>query len=54
MNFSTFSQVAFAFQVTPQLLEMGLTDALLMGLVGGLFPANRAARLPIQPALREL
>lgn len=54
MNFSTFSQVAFAFQVTPQLLIMGLTYALIMGLVGGLFPALRAARLPIPSALREL
>lgn len=54
MNFSTFSQVAFAFQVTPRLLTMGLTYALLMGLVGGLFPALRAARLPIPSALREL
>jgi putative ABC transport system permease protein len=54
MNFSTFSQVAFAFQVTPRLLSLGLTYALLMGLVGGLFPALRAARLPIPSALREL
>lgn len=54
MNFSTFSQVAFAFQVTPQLLVMGLVYALIMGLVGGLFPAIRAARLPIPAALREL
>lgn len=54
MNFSTFSQVAFAFQVTPQLLVMGLTYALIMGLIGGLFPALRAARLPIPSALREL
>lgn len=54
MNFSTFSQVAFAFQVTPQLLRMGLVYAVLMGLVGGLFPAIRAARLPIPSALREL
>jgi putative ABC transport system permease protein len=54
MNFSTFSQVAFAFQVTPQLLGMGVTYALLMGLIGGLFPALRAARLPIPSALREL
>jgi putative ABC transport system permease protein len=54
MNFSTFSQVAFAFQVTPQLLVMGLVYALLMGVVGGLFPALRAARLPIPSALREL
>jgi putative ABC transport system permease protein len=54
MNFSTFSQVAFAFQVTPQLLGMGLSYALMMGLIGGLFPALRAARLPIPSALREL
>ncbi len=54
MNFSTFSQVAFAFQVTPQLLGMGLIYALAMGLIGGLFPAVRAARLPIPTALREL
>ncbi len=54
MNFQTFSQVAFAFRVTPQLLMMGLSYALMMGLVGGLFPAIRAARLPIPVALREL
>jgi putative ABC transport system permease protein len=54
MNFSTFSQVAFAFQVTPRLLVMGLAYALMMGLIGGLFPALRAARLPIPSALREL
>jgi putative ABC transport system permease protein len=54
MNFQTFSQVAFAFRVTPSLLGLGLVYALLMGLVGGLFPAIRAARLPIPSALREL
>ena len=54
MNFQTFSQVAFAFRVTPELLAMGLFYALLMGLIGGLFPAIRAARLPIPVALREL
>ncbi len=54
MNFQTFSQVAFAFRVTPSLLGLGLVYALLMGLVGGLFPAIRAARLPIPAALREL
>ncbi len=54
MNFQTFSQVAFAFKVTPALLAMGLVYALVMGLVGGLFPAVRAARLPIPAALREL
>jgi putative ABC transport system permease protein len=54
MNFQTFSQVAFAFRVTPALLATGLFYALLMGLIGGLFPAIRAARLPIPTALREL
>ena len=47
MNFQTFSQVAFAFRVTPELLGHGLFYALVMGLVGGLLPAMRAARLPI-------
>jgi putative ABC transport system permease protein len=54
MNFQTFSQVAFAFRVTPELLVTGLAYALLMGVVGGLLPAIRAARLPIPSALREL
>jgi putative ABC transport system permease protein len=54
MNFQTFSQVAFAFRVTPLLLAMGLIYALAMGLIGGLFPAIRAVRLPIPVALREL
>jgi putative ABC transport system permease protein len=54
INFQTFSQVAFAFRVTPQLLVLGLIFALVMGFVGGLLPAIRAARLPIAAALREL
>ena len=54
MNFQTFSQVAFAFAVTPSLLVQGLVYAMAMGLVGGLLPAIRAARLPISAALREL
>jgi putative ABC transport system permease protein len=54
INFQTFSQVAFAFRVTPALLVMGLVWSLAMGLVGGLLPAVRAARLPISQALREL
>lgn len=53
MNFQTFSQVAFAFRVTPALFATGLTYALSIGLVGGLLPAIRAARLPISKALRE-
>jgi putative ABC transport system permease protein len=54
MNWQTFSQVAFAFAVTPRLLMQGLGYALVMGLIGGLLPAVRAARLPIASALREL
>ena len=54
MNFQTFSQVAFAFRVTPSLLIQALVMALMMGFLGGLFPAIRAARLPIPSALREL
>ena len=53
MNFQSFSQVAFAFDVTPALLVMAITYAALIGLVGGLFPAIRAARLPIASALHE-
>jgi putative ABC transport system permease protein len=54
MNFQTFSAVAFAFKVTPQLLAQGTVWAVLIGMIGGLFPAVRAARLPIAAALREL
>ena len=54
MNFQTFSQVAFAFRVTRALLVQGLSYALMMGLIGGLMPAIKAARLPIATALREL
>jgi putative ABC transport system permease protein len=54
MNFQTFSQVAFAFRVTPRLLLTGLAYALSIGLIGGMLPAVRAARLPITSALREL
>ena len=44
---SNFSQVVFQFKVSPELLWSGLKWALGIGLVGGLFPALRAARLPI-------
>jgi putative ABC transport system permease protein len=54
INFQTFSQVAFAFRVTPALLGLGLVWSLSMGLIGGLLPAVRASRLPIATALREL
>jgi putative ABC transport system permease protein len=54
INWQTFSHLAFAFRVTPPLLAWGLAFALLMGLVGGVPPAIRAARARIAVALREL
>lgn len=54
MNWQSFSQVTFAFAVTPQLLVQGVIWATFIGLIGGLLPAIRAARLPIASALREL
>jgi putative ABC transport system permease protein len=54
MNWQSFSQVTFAFTVTPSLLVQGAVYATVIGLIGGLFPAIRAARLPIATALREL
>jgi putative ABC transport system permease protein len=54
MNWQSFSQVTFAFDVTAALLIQGVIWAALIGLIGGLFPAIRAARLPIAAALREL
>ena len=54
MNFQTFSNIAFAFKITPALLLQGIIFALVMGVVGGLLPAIRAARMPVATALREL
>jgi len=54
MNFQTFSNIAFAFKITPNLLLQGIIFALVMGVVGGLLPAIRAASLPVATALREL
>jgi len=53
INWQSFSQVAFAFAVTPALLVEGILFAALIGLAGGLFPAIRAARMPVATALRE-
>jgi putative ABC transport system permease protein len=53
MNWQTFSQVTFAFAVTPQLMLRAIIWAATLGLIGGLFPAIRAARLPIASGLRE-
>jgi len=54
MNLQTFSHLAFAFKITTELLIKGVVFALFMGVIGGLFPAIRAASLPISHALREL
>jgi putative ABC transport system permease protein len=53
-NFSSFSEVAFKFRITPMLLVEGLLFAALMGAAGGLLPALRAARIPVARALREI
>jgi putative ABC transport system permease protein len=48
-----FTQVVFSFKVTPQLVVRGLVIALFIGMLGGLLPALRAARLPVTTSLRE-
>jgi putative ABC transport system permease protein len=53
MNLSSFSQITFAFTVTPALLVQSLLYALVLGFVGGLMPSVRAARLPITIGLRD-
>lgn len=53
INWQTFSQVTFAFRVSPALLGQSILFATAIGLIGGLFPAIRAARLPIATGLRE-
>ena len=54
MNFQTFSNLAFAFKITFDLLVMGILFALVMGVLGGLLPAIRASIRPVAVALREL
>jgi ABC-type lipoprotein release transport system permease subunit len=51
-NWSSFSEIAFSFRVTPGLLLAGFIFAVVMGVVGGFFPARRAAMLPVVQALR--
>jgi putative ABC transport system permease protein len=51
---ANFSQVVFEFRVTPALLAAGFKWALAIGFLGGLFPALRAARMPVTDGLREL
>ena len=54
MNLQTFSHVAFAFMITPDLLARGIVFALVMGVIGGLLPAVRAASVPVSAALRSM
>jgi putative ABC transport system permease protein len=54
LNWASFSQITFAFTVTPRLLMTGLVYALALGFIGGLLPGLRAARLPVTVGLREL
>ena len=51
-NWASFSEIAFTFRVTPRLLLAGMAFAVVMGLVGGYFPARRAARMAVVQALR--
>jgi ABC-type lipoprotein release transport system permease subunit len=51
-NWTSFSEIAFSFRVTPGLLLVGLAFGVVMGVVGGFFPARRAAKLPVVQALR--
>jgi putative ABC transport system permease protein len=54
LNGNSFSQVVFDFAVTGDLIVQGIAAALIIGLIGGILPAIRAARLPVAQALREL
>ena len=54
MNMTSFSELAFKFRITPALLAGGLLFSAVMGAVGGLLPALRAARIPVARALREI
>jgi putative ABC transport system permease protein len=54
MNFRTFSELAFSFRITPDLVISALIFSLVLGFVGGLLPSRLAARMPITKALREI
>jgi len=53
-NWNSFSELAFAFRITPRLLMNGMLFAVVMGLVGGFFPARRAAKQQVVDALRQM
>jgi putative ABC transport system permease protein len=54
MNFNTFSEVVFEFRITPWLAAQGVIFSLVVGVVGSLLPAIRAARLPVIAALKSV
>jgi ABC-type antimicrobial peptide transport system permease subunit len=54
MNWQSFSELAFSFTLTPEIVVRTLLFALIMGMVGGFLPAIRAARLNIVDALRAI
>jgi putative ABC transport system permease protein len=54
MNFATFSEVAFNFRVTPLIMLAGVCFAMILGAMGGFFPARNAAKKEILTALREI
>ena len=53
MNFQTFTEVAFAFRVTPSVLGTAVTFAVVLGLIGGALPAWRASRMSPVDAMRR-
>ncbi|MBT8141685.1 MAG: ABC transporter permease [Gammaproteobacteria bacterium] len=54
LSWTSFTQLAFEFSVSPSILVSGMFAALIIGIIGGLLPSIRAARIPISQALREL
>lgn len=53
-NLQTFSEVAFAFRITPRIVAAGIAFAVVLGVLGGLLPALRASRLEVAAAVREV
>ena len=54
LSFNTFSEVIFQFRITPVLVVQGMIFAVIVGMVGSLFPAIRASRLPVIAALKSV
>ena len=53
-NFQTFGETVFQFRLTPALVAQGLTFSVIVGVLGSLLPAIRAARLPVISALKSV